>query len=254
MTTHLIIPDQHAHPEHSNERADWLGDLIVDLKPDKIINMGDGADMASLCSYDRGKRSFQNKRYTDDIASHIEFQERMWKRWKQQKQKKPETTYLIGNHEERISRAMDLHPELEGAITYDHLELDRWYDNVVHYEGQTPGVIEIDEINYAHYFVSGVMGRAMGGEHHAYSLLTKHYSSCTCAHSHLLDFAIRTRPNSRKIMGLVAGVYQGYHAEWAGTCNHLWWDGVVFKRNVNHGMYDPQFISLNTLRKEYGKG
>jgi predicted MPP superfamily phosphohydrolase len=39
--THLIIPDPHAHPDFNNDRAVWLGELIKDLKPDVVVNLGD---------------------------------------------------------------------------------------------------------------------------------------------------------------------------------------------------------------------
>ena len=113
MTTHIVIPDCHAHPEHSNERADWLGSLIVDIKPDVVINLGDACDFPSLCSYDKGKRSFHNKRYMDDIKCHLEFQDRLWARSKRQKKKRPATYFFEGNHEHRLHKTMELHPELE---------------------------------------------------------------------------------------------------------------------------------------------
>jgi hypothetical protein len=50
----------------------------------------------------------------------------------------------------------------------------------------------------------------------------------------------------------VAGVYQDYRASWAGGANDLWWKGVIYKRNVEDGVYDAEFISLESLRKEYG--
>jgi hypothetical protein len=100
--------------------------------------------------------------------------------------------------------------------------------------------------------ISGVMGRAIGGEHQAYSLIQKNLSSCTVAHSHTMDLAVRTDPKGKKVMGLVAGVYQDYESPWAGNINKLWWSGVVIKRNVSEGSYDPQFVSINALEKEYG--
>ena len=57
----MIVPDPHAHPDFHNERADWLGKLIKDLKPDGVINIGDAADMPYLCSYDKGTRAFQGR-------------------------------------------------------------------------------------------------------------------------------------------------------------------------------------------------
>jgi hypothetical protein len=76
--THLIVPDPHAHPDHGNERFDWLGQLILDLRPDVLVNMGDAGDFPSLASYDRGKRSFHGKSYRRDLDAHLDAQERMW--------------------------------------------------------------------------------------------------------------------------------------------------------------------------------
>ena len=59
--THLIIPDPHSHPNHHNKRAEWLGALIADVKPDVVINIGDVADMPSLCSYDKGTKGFMDE-------------------------------------------------------------------------------------------------------------------------------------------------------------------------------------------------
>ena len=249
---HLIIPDCHAHPEHNNDRADWLAQLIIDEKPDVVINIGDGADMPSLSSYDRGRRSFHGRSYKADINAHLDFQSRMWDPVKRRKKKLPRTVYCEGNHDERIKRAIDLQPELDGAISSSDLRLNDYYDEVVEYVGNTPGVIEIDGVHYAHFFISGVKGLPISGEHPAYSLLTKEFVSCTQGHTHIMDYCTRTTADGRKLMGLVCGVYQDYHADWAGESNKLWWRGVVIKHNVEDGHYDPQFISIEQLRKEYG--
>jgi hypothetical protein len=248
----LVIPDAHAHPDHHNERATWLSGLIHDLKPDVIINLGDGADMPSLCSYDKGKKSFQGRTYRKDVSSFLDFQDRLWNPLRRFKKKLPRTIYLIGNHEHRISRAIELSPELEGAISIDDLNLREWYDQVVPYEGGTPGTVEIDGIHYAHYFVSGVMGRPISGEHPAHALITKRFVSSTCGHVHTSDFCVRTNGDGRKVMGAVAGVFQDYDSDWAGGCNDLWWRGVLFKENVENGVYDARWISLNSIRKAYG--
>lgn len=252
MTTHLVVPDPHAHPDFPNDRADWLGCLIADLKPDVVINLGDAADMPSLASYDKGKRSFHGKTYARDINAHLDFQERMWAPMKKLKKKMPRSIVFEGNHEERIERALDSAPELEGSVSFDDLDYRTYYDDIVRYDGQTPGILAVDGIHYAHYFITGVSGRNVSGEHPAYSLLTKEFDSCTCGHIHVLDFAERTKANGRKVYGLVAGVYQDYNADWAGKINDLWWRGVVIKRGVEDGCYDPEFVSLKRLKEIYG--
>jgi hypothetical protein len=246
-----VIPDAHAHFQYDHSRADLLAHLINDLRPDVVINIGDGADMPSLCHYDKGKRGFNGRTYRQDIDAHLEFQDRIWDPVVRRKKKLPRTVYCIGNHEQRIEKALDLSPELVGTIGLSDLELSRWYDDVVEYRGGTPGVIDVDGILYAHYFISGVMGRPVGGEHPGYSLLNKHFASATSGHLHLADMAIRTDGHGKKIIGAFCGCYQDYDADWAGESNRLWWRGVLVKHNVENGSYDPEFISLDQLRKIY---
>lgn len=250
--THLVIPDPHAHPKFNNRRADWVGNLINDVKPDVVICLGDLADMPSLSSYDRGTKAFQGRNYRADIDSALDFNDRLWSIVRKSKRKLPRRVILEGNHEHRISKAINLQPELEGAISLDDLEYQRYYDDFVPYNGRSPGVITIDGISYAHFFISGVMGRPLGGAHPAYSILSKGHGSATAGDLHLLSYEVQTGIGNKRIQGLVAGCYQDYDADWAGEANKLWWRGVVVKRNVENGNYDPEFISLNRLRKEYG--
>lgn len=251
-SVHLVIPDTHAHYQHNNKRADLLAKLIIDLRPDAVIHMGDGADMPSLSGYDRGKKSFQGRTYRQDIDAWLDFQDRMWHPVKKRKKKLPRSYTLIGNHEERIERAVQLQPELDGAIGYHDLDLERYWDEVVPYDGRTPGVLRLDDIHYAHYFVSGVMGKPISGERPAASLINKQLVSCTQGHVHTLDYSVRTTANAHKIMGLVCGIFTDNRFDWAGITQDLWWSGVVIKHNVEGGCYDPQFVSLSSLKKKYG--
>lgn len=252
MSTHLIIPDSHSIPGKNNNRAEWVGRLICDVKPDVVVHLGDGADMPSLSSYDRGHKSFQGRTYKADIQAHTDFQDRLWSTVRKQKRKMPRRVYLIGNHEQRIERAVNVQPELDGTISYDDLELSTWYDDVVHYKGGTPGVIDIDDIYYAHYFVSGVMGRSISGEHPAYSLLTRKHKSCTQGHTHTYDHCFRTDASGKPMFCLVAGMFADFELEYAGEVNDLWWRGVFIKRNVDKGSYDLEAVSMSRLKREYG--
>lgn len=249
--THLVIPDPHAHPDFGNRRFDWLGKLILDVKPDVVVNLGDHFDMPSLSGYDKGTKGFEGRRYVKDISAGLDAHERMWAPIKKAKKKMPMRVILEGNHEHRVKRAINASPELDGAFGFSDYQFDVYYDHVVEYEGGTPGIVEIDGVAYAHYFVSGVMGRALGGEHPAYSLLCKQFTSCTAGHLHTLDFAQRTTVSGAKIYGLMSGVFQDYHSDWAGVVNDLWWRGVILKRGVEGGEYDLTLISMDQLKKAY---
>ena len=252
MTTHLVFGDAHAHPDHNNSRADWLSKLIYDVRPDVVIDLGDTADFPSLSSYDKGKRSFQGRSYARDVASHNDFQDRVWHQYRKNKKRYPKRIRLIGNHEQRIDRALDLHPELQGTVSYDDLQLDQYNDIIVPYNGSSPGVIDVDGVSYAHYFISGVMGRPIGGEHPGYSLVSKKHQSCTQGHTHVFDHCVRTSEHGNNLHGLLTGCFLDYDTDWAGQANKLWYKGCFIKRNVYKGSYDLETISMNALRYEYG--
>lgn len=250
--THLVLPDSHAHPDYSNDRYDWLGRFIADLKPEVVINIGDNADLASLSTYDKGKRSFQGRNYKADIEAHLDAQERTFAPIRRLKKKLPYSIFFEGNHEHRITRAIDLSPELDGAMSFRDLKLDEYYDEVVMYSGGTPGIKLIDGVTYAHYFVGGIAGRPLGGIHAGYAIATKKFSSATCGHSHLFDTSWHVDLAGRSVIGTVVGCFQDYTNDWAGEIGSLWNRGVVVKRNVCNGGYDLQWISIETLKKEYG--
>lgn len=255
--TVLVVPDQHAHPDFNNDRADWLGKLILDLRPDVLVNMGDAADMHSLSSYDKGKASFHSASYEKDIEAHLDFQERMWSPIKKAKKKKPHSVILIGNHEQRQSKVLDYEPHLRGhkfGIGPKDFDFESYYTDVIPYTGSTPGVYNLDGVLFSHYFISGVMGRPIGGVNHAASLLNKNYCSSIASHSHLFDFAVKAAADGTTLMGLVCGVYQDYNSPWAGAANNLWQRGLPILRNFEDGRWDLQWVSIGQLRGEYGKG
>lgn len=248
---HLIFSDAHAHPDFNNNRADWLGQLIYDVRPDVVVDLGDTADMPSLCSYDKNKRGFVGRSYLKDIEAHNEFQDRLWFRFKKLKRRMPRRVRLIGNHEQRIERVLDLSPELAGTVDYRDLELERYYQDIVYYNGSTPGTINIDGVVYGHYFTSGVMGRPISGEHQAYSLLAKKFVSCTQGHTHVYDHCIRMDQEGRVMNGLVTGCFMDYNAPWAGETNKMWWKGCFIKSNVYKGSYDLENVSMLALKEAY---
>ena len=72
--TAIVWSCAHANPETTNERFDWLGGLIYDVKPDYCIDLGDGADMKSLNMYDKAKpKSVVAQNYGGDIESYNEY-------------------------------------------------------------------------------------------------------------------------------------------------------------------------------------
>lgn len=253
--TTVVFSCAHADPSVGNERFDWLGRFIHDIKPDMVIDLGDGADMRSLNSYD-GKKpgNVVAQKYEADIESYNDSQKRLRAPFKQSRRRKPMWVGFEGNHEARIKTALEQDPRLEGSkygISFKHLQTKKWFDEYHEYENGAPAIVNYDGVDYAHYFTSGNSSRAMSGIHHAYGLINARSNSSTCGHSHLRSIAFKDGVRSNGIAGLVVGCYKGKDEGWAGQSNRNWWKGVIVKRQVEDGMYEPEFVSLETLKKEY---
>lgn len=254
--TAIVWSCAHSDPEASNERFDWLGKLIYDIKPDFCIDLGDGADMRSLNSYDtRYPQAIVNQSYERDIDCYNDSQERLRHLFRHHKRKRPHWVGLEGNHENRIKKAVSLDPRIEGdrlGISFKHLQTEYWFDEYCEYENSAPGILDLDGVSYAHYFGSGNYGTPVSGRHHAYTLLANRGHSSTCGHSHKRNIYFKDDAHPRPIIGAVVGCFKGKEESWAGQSNRDWWKGVLIKRNIEQGVYEPEFVSMKRLEEVYG--
>jgi hypothetical protein len=226
MATHVVIGDPHCTPKASNERFLWAGRLAADVRATHIICMGDFCSMDSLSSYDKKKKSFEGRRY-----------------------QKARKIMLHGNHEDRIDRFVDENPELDGTLKISDLNFKQYGWQEVPYKQNKV----LNGVYYAHHFPSGILGSAISGENIARTLLTKHKVSATVGHSHLLDYATSTLPNGKKLHALSAGCYLNHKEHFARDTQHMWWSGIVVKREVVNGSYNMETIDYNAIRREYGR-
>lgn len=248
----------HTDPGVGNERFDWLASLIEDIKPDYTVDLGDGADMRSLNTFDtRYPQAIVSQSYEQDVEVYNEAMDRLWSRYKISKKKRPFRIGFEGNHENRIKKAIAHDPRLEGSkygISFSHLQTDHWFDEYHPYFNSAPAIATYDGVSYSHYFSSGNFGSAMSGIHHGYGLLQKRNSSAVCGHSHKRSLYFKDDAFPNPIVGMVVGCFKGKDEGWAGQANREWWRGVVIMREVDQGAFNPQFVSMDALKKEYGNG
>ena len=250
---HLIIPDTQVKPGVDLSYLEWIGQYIVEKKPDVLIQIGDFADMPSLSSYDVGKKSFEGRRYKDDIKAAVEgmnilleplrnYNEKCRKDKK--KQYRPRMVLTLGNHENRIDRATEGDPKLYGTIGIDDLryaeagwEVFDFLDPVI-----------IDGVVYSHYLVSGVMGRPIGS---ASAMISKTHQSCVVGHQQGRQVAYGRRADGSAITCIIAGSCYLHNEEYMGNQGNNHWRGLVVLHEVKDGQFDEMFVSLDYLRKKY---
>ncbi len=255
--TVVVYTCAHAKPEANNERFSWLGDFIEDIKPDYVVDLGDGADMCSLNTYDtRYPKAIVAQSYQLDIDSYNESQDRLWSRYALKKKRRPYRIGFEGNHENRIKKAIATDPRVEGdryGISFKHLQTDHWFDEYHEYDNSAPALAAYDGVLYGHYVAAGNYGRAISGRHHGYALVSHLACSATVGHSHQFNYYRKADARPNAISGLVAGCLKGKDEAWAGQSNYGWSRGVAVKRYLSNGDYDLSWVSMEALKQEYGK-
>lgn len=251
---HFVLPDTQVKPGVPIEHLRWAGEYVAEKKPDRIIHIGDHWDMPSLSEYDKGKKSFEGRRYTDDIeagrAGMEEFMRpiaREIQRVVQGHRRRwlPTFDFFIGNHEYRTLRAIDSDRKLEGLIGYRDFKLQELGWNVHPY--LNPKVL--DGIAYCHYFVTGVMGKPCTS---ARALLTKKHQSCVMGHVQKRDIAYDYTADGKQITGIFAGCYYQHEEEYLNPQGNKHWRGCWMLHEVEDGQFDEMPLSLDYLRRKYG--
>lgn len=257
MTSHLVIGDPHAKPGEDLSRFDWLGNAIMDLRPTKVICLGDFNDMGSLSSYDKGKKSFHNASIEADIlTSHIALGKiiapliEYWRKAKKPKAQlyNPKFYMLGGNHDEaRIERTIQSNPELTGLISIEKLGYEKFGWEYIKY---TVPVV-IDGIAYCHHFASGIMGKPIGGKYLASSLISTNLQSSTVGHDHSFQYACKPRADGTLVHGLSSGCYTEDAPSYANGAHKFWWRGLIYKTNVKDGDYSLKQFTMDEVKEKW---
>lgn len=240
--SHLFIPDTQVKPGVPTAHLSWIGEYIVERKPDVVVHIGDHWDMPSLSSYEgRGTRKMEGKRYKQDIeAGNAAF--RLLTNAARRVKFHAEWNVFIGNHEDRITRAVNEDPRLEGTIGLHDLDTKGWK---VH-DYLKP--VFIDGICYSHYFYNPMSGNAFSGT--VDNRLKQIGHSFSMGHQQTLLYGVRFVAG-RSQHGLVAGSCYLHDESYKGPQGNAHWRGVIVKHEVKDGSYDPMFVSLDYLCRRF---
>jgi hypothetical protein len=250
----MVIPDCQVKPGVDVSHMTWIGKYMVEKQPDVVVCIGDFADMPSLSSYDRGKRSFEGRTYRADVEAvgsamrELLAPLRAFQKTKVGKAYKPRMVMTLGNHENRINRAIEEDSKLHGTISTKDLgyEADGWEVY------QFLKVVAVDGVAYSHYFVNGVMGRPVTS---ARALVKRLHQSATMGHVQTTDIYMGdARADGTNVVGLFCGTCYLHDEEYLGPQGNAQRRQIVMCHDVNDGAYDPMFVSLDFLRRKYEGG
>jgi hypothetical protein len=251
----LVIPDCQVKEGVPLEHLTWAGKAIVDYKPDVVVNIGDFADMPSLSTHDvKGSKYFEGKRYTKDVAVVKDAMQmllaplkEMQSKQKKNKEKvyKPRMVMLMGNHENRIDRAINNNPTLEGLISTKDLGYEKDWE--VH-EFLHP--VFINGVGFNHYWPVGAMGRPAGT---ASAIISKLHMSCIAGHQQGKQVAYGKRADGQSICAIIAGSYYLHDESYMDKLSNKHWRGLVMLNEVDDGHFDEMFLSIEYMERRYDK-
>ena len=249
----LVIPDCQVKAGVPLEHLAWAGKAIVDYKPDVVMNMGDFADMPSLSTHDiKGSKYFEGLRYKTDIdvtkqamdilLSPLRELQAKQKRNKE-KQYRPRMVMLLGNHENRINRAVNNNPTLEGLISTKDLgyENDWEVHDFLH-------PVFINGVGFNHYWPVGAMGRPASSPA---AIISKLHMSCVAGHQQGKQVAYGKRADGQSICAIISGSYYLHDESYMDQLSNKHWRGLVVLNEVEDGHFDEMFLSIEYLRRKY---
>jgi hypothetical protein len=252
--TIAVIPDNQVKYGESYEYLTRIGQYLVEKKPDVWVHLGDFLDFESLSSYDKGTKSCEGKRIVKDLQAGqmamqalmqplIDFNAKAKKN--KEKQYKPELHLTLGNHEDRLARAINQDAKLDGLVTLDDLPFEKHGWNV--HPFLKP--LFINNVAFCHYFPTGVLGRPATS---ASALVNKMHMSCIAGHQQGKQVAYGKRPDGSTITGIIAGSCYEHDEGYLDHQSNKHWRGIIMLHEVDNGSFDEMFVSLKFLEKRYG--
>ena len=251
----LVIPDAQVKEGVPLEHLSWAGEAICEYRPDVVVNIGDFADMPSLSSHDvKGSKYFEGLRYTKDVEVTKEAMKMLLAplrslqaKQKQNKEKiyKPRMVLTLGNHENRINRAVNNNPMLDGLVSTKDLEYERDWEV---FEFLHP--VFINGVGFNHYWPVGAMGRPAASPT---AIISKLHMSCVAGHQQGKAIAYGKRADGRPICAIIAGSFYQHDESYMDQLSNRHWRGLVVLNDVKDGSFDEMMLSIEYLERKYGK-
>lgn len=227
-----VISDCHI-PHHDQKACDVMKGILSVVNPDILIINGDLVDFAQISSFDRQPGEILTLQ--EDLTKA--------KKWlKELRQSVPhaEIIYLLGNHEDRLQRYLNKHPEIHGL---DCLKIENLLDLAV----INCQLIPKNEYKWHDWLIThGDVVRANAGAT-AQALITKYGMNGVCGHVHRLALVQKTN-FSRTLTWIEGGCLSRLDPQYMKVAD--WQQGCTILRCIDGQVY-PELVRINDGKAFY---
>lgn len=229
-----------------------LARYIWKHKPAHVVHIGDHWDFESLSFY-ATQEDKEGRRLIDDlqagrralkiITDYIDEQNKIAKKRKYQ----PTLDFIMGNHENRLSRMVSAQPHLIGII-----DLESMIGKLGWTVHKFLDPLWIGDTCFNHFMPNPMSGRAVGGG--IENKMNKFPHSFVHGHQQQFQFARRQNLQGKPHFGACAGSFYMHDEEYRGANNTEIRGFLHLKPFINRFDYldhDVEFVSLERLLGTY---
>lgn len=250
MPTHLVISDCHVTVGQDLSRFNWLNRMIRDVKPDRIVCIGDFGSFDSLSAHhEKGDKTDMNlPQFSDELEAVREAQLRMCRHHDDVRNIR--FTMIMGNHEDRWNRFISKHPKiLNEPIEVQARYVNHW-GTIVGYRDW----ITHDGIMYTHV-PHTIMGKPIGGVNATRTIAAQSTSSVIFGHTHSMNVSnvpFIDGNGSRCAMSAPAFMNDGNVEEYAYGLPTGWTYGLLLVTpQGDKRPFSYEYVSMKDLENEY---
>ncbi len=243
-----VIPDVQTKPGVPLSHLEWCGKYLARKKPDVIVQIGDFTDFPSLSFHDLpGSGKMEGKRYKKDIEASHRGMDILCNEIRKEAGYNPQMVMTLGNHEDRITRAVNRDPKLEGLMSLADLNYESYGWQVIPFLQP----VTIQGVAFCHYFPSGVMGRPVCA---AKQILTKLHMSAFAGHQQGRDIAYAKRADGKDLTAIISGSFYQHAEDYMSPFTNNHWRGMFMLHEVLDGSFDEMAVSIGYLNRRFKNG
>lgn len=251
MTTNkiLVIGDAHVTDKQNLRRFDWLAQHVGESPEyDYTVIIGDFLTLNALSAWDRDKRKLmEDRRFFNEIAAGNLALDKLEATTGSLGKK----IFIEGNHEERLKRYMEYHPEWDdGPINIpDLLNLKQRGWQYVNYRDY----IHVGGIAFTHIPHGKI--REIGGKDICSKAEATTVTSVVFGHTHELHTSCVHKQGQQHLQQILnVGCFFEQDEEYVKGRMTNYWKGVVELDNYSFGRFDISTVSMGRLKREYERG
>lgn len=251
----LVMGDAHVAPKQDLRRFKWanrmLHQTILHANAFRLVIIGDFLTMDSLSAWDKDKRKkMEGRRYQADIDCGKQALSMLLDGVPSDKL---DIIYTEGNHEERVSRYIDYHPELEGKLS---VEKDLLYD--VREQGFKVTYVPYKQdwnyrgVSFTHAPIQET-GKPVQGKQASQKSLGIYNNSVVFGHTHKFSVGCEHRHNAPHLnQAINVGCFFEHVDEYAVGSITSYWRGLVLLNHYSTNRVDISTLSMGRLKELYG--